>query len=173
MTTISTPSFHAVNDGTIIIEQLQGIQGIPGVPGAQGPTGAQGPGGSGATGATGAAGPAGPVSYRIMSFAIATPAINEVLLDHIVTDNISFPANFAGSRARTGVFPATAVSFDILQNSTKIGQVNFPLSGSPTFATVGGTAKTLAPGDLLTFIAPSSAEGTIARIALTLVATFI
>lgn len=171
--TINTPSFHTVSGGVSLIEQLQGPPGPQGPPGAIGLQGPTGPAGASVTGPAGPTGPVGPVSYRIMSQAVATPVVSEILLDHVVTDNISFAANFAGSRARTGVFPASAVSFDILVNATKIGQVNFGISGTPTFATVGGTAKTLVAGDLLTFIAPGTAEGTIARITLTLVATFL
>lgn len=190
--TVQNPSFHSV-DGSQLYTPVegptgptgpegpegpqgpQGIQGPQGVDGPAGPTGPQGIQGiQGPQGPTGADGPTGPQGiqgansgYRYGGFAVGTITASEVLMDHVVTVAHTLPAAFANSKASVGSNPASSWVGDVQRNGASIGSITISTGGVATLATVGGTSKAIAVGDVLTVIAPASVDATIARLRFT------
>jgi hypothetical protein len=78
-----------------------------------------------------------------------------------------FLANFAGSSGHCATNPTASAVYTLTQNGTSIGTCTISTSGTFSFATVGGTAKTLSGGDLLQVIAPSSVDATLASVNIT------
>lgn len=106
---------------------------------------------------------------------------NQVLLYHRVSKDVTFPANFGsylGHASQAGA-DANATASTVVTVSkassgtgvfTTIGTITFGAGGTtPTFATVGGTAKTLSQGDVLRLEGQAVADGTLANFFATLV----
>lgn len=100
--------------------------------------------------------------------AAATITASEILLDHIVVQAHTIPANFAGSRASVGTPPAATFVLTVQNNGVTIGTISIDVAGVVTFATVGGTAKAIAAGDVITVIGPAGADAAIARLRATI-----
>lgn len=183
--TVQNPSFHSVDGNQIYTPVVgpEGPQGPAGDTGPQGPAGIQGPQGDvgpagpqgpegpagvqgdvGPTGPIGANGPAGPNTYRYGGFAVGGISAGEVLMDHVVTLAHSLPANFAGSQASVGTNPAATWTGNVYKNGVLIGTLSISTGGVVTWATTGGTAVALIPGDVVTLVAPAVSDGSIARL---------
>jgi hypothetical protein len=81
---------------------------------------------------------------------------------------IAYPANFAGSQGGALVASTGTATFDIQKNDVSMGTMVFTSDDEATFTTTSGTAKSLAPGDYLSVIAPASPDATLADIGFTL-----
>lgn len=114
------------------------------------------------------AGQSAPVS--IGTFSETAPTASQILLDWLFTDATVFADEFAGSRASVGVNPTATFTANIQKNGTTVGTVAVSTGGVVTFTTTGTTVS-FAAGDLLTIVAPSTADATIARLRLTLKGT--
>ena len=139
-----------------------------------------GGGGSGITQLTGDV-TAGPGSGSQAS-TLASTAVSAGSYTNASLNAITFPANFgdfgAYSSEAGGTANATASTvIDVDQAAsatpntfTTIGTITIGSgSVSPTFATISGTAKTFAKGDVMRLIGPSSADATFANFYATLV----
>lgn len=97
---------------------------------------------------------------------------NEYLLDHIVSRAFTLPANFAGSQAGCGTNPTATYVLAVFQTTagvtTQIGTITIATNGAVTLATTGGAAFAFSPGDVIAVQAPSTVDGTIARVRFTL-----
>ncbi len=111
-----------------------------------------------------------PLAYRFGFFFTSTPTSSEVLCLHVAPVAFTFPANFAtpSAQGNVGTNPTSSFAIDVKNNGTTIGTITISTGGAFTFATAGGTTKSVAAGDILKFIAPSSADATIANVAITL-----
>lgn len=96
------------------------------------------------------------------------PTGSEVLARYAVARDIRFPAGFAGSVGTVETNPTAAATVDVRAAGASIGTVSISTGGVVTFSTVGGTAKTVAVGAKLTFVAQASADATLAGLAVTL-----
>jgi hypothetical protein len=92
-----------------------------------------------------------------------------------ITEASAFAANFSGSsglaRTASSTTAITAINLVHAGTTTQIGSVTFSTSTTATFGTTGGTVQSMAAGDLLEFAYPSSADATLADVAITLRAT--
>ena len=104
-------------------------------------------------------------AFRVAVAIGATPLASQWLGGVYVTDSISFPANFSGSRFRCGTSPTASFVMDVKNNGTIIGGVTIAAAGTTaTFSTTSGTSKSLSDGDYLEIYAPGTADLTIAGI---------
>lgn len=106
--------------------------------------------------------------YKVGAFFTTPPASSETLLIHAVVTPVTFKANFSDSHAYVGTNPAASFTMTVKKNGTAIGTININTSGVITFATTGGVSQSAVAGDVLTIEAPSSVDGTIANVAVTL-----
>jgi hypothetical protein len=98
---------------------------------------------------------------------------DEIILRIGFTRAVDFVANFVGSVGvvAVGDTSADATVFIVYKNGTEIGTVTFPSNtATATFATTGGTAQSVASGDVITVKAPTVAT-TLRNIAITLAGT--
>lgn len=109
-----------------------------------------------------------PVSFR------SKPGSNEIIGVMQTRLDMNLKANFADSVASIAVNPTASFAvrvFDCSKMSdagTQIGTVTFSTGGVPSFATTGGTAKVVAAGRVVKFLAPASADATAEGILITL-----
>lgn len=102
--------------------------------------------------------------YALAFSAASAILSSEPLLDHAVVRACSLAANFAGSIVSVGTPPAATWAADVQRNGTSIGTISIATSGVVTLTTVGGTAKALAIGDVVSVIAPAAVDASIARL---------
>jgi hypothetical protein len=98
---------------------------------------------------------------------------DEIILRIGFTRAVDFVANFVGSVGvvAVGDTSADATVFIVYKNGTEIGTITFPSNtATATFATTGGTAQSVASGDVITVKAPTVAT-TLRNIAITLAGT--
>ena len=82
---------------------------------------------------------------------------SELLLQYVVTENLSLPIGLAGSQGFTGDLPTAAISYALAKNGTSIGSVNFGIvSHLATFTFP--SAVSFVPGDTLTLVGPASPD---------------
>jgi hypothetical protein len=102
-------------------------------------------------------------------FVAGTPLSDELLLQYIIPEEMTFPSGLTGSEAYCGTEPTTDQVFNLYQNGVAIGSITFSPSPSTNFTLTA--AVTFNPGDKLTLVAPSSVDPHMANISITLVAT--
>lgn len=84
---------------------------------------------------------------------------------------VTFAANFAGSYGKASAASTGTATFDVQKNGSSIGTVVFTSSATATFTTSGGAAQSFAAGDVLSIVAPGSADATLADIGIVLAGT--
>lgn len=85
---------------------------------------------------------------------------------------VRFPANFTNSLAIASVAATASTVFQITKNGASIGTITFGTGATTgTFASSGGTAQSIASGDILAIQAPASPDATLANIGITLTGT--
>ena len=99
------------------------------------------------------------------------PGSSELLFKWIATRDIDLQGNFVGAVGHIGTNPTAQFDMDVTLEGASIGTISIATNGTFTFTTTGGTAKSMAAGEVLTITAPASADATAADIALTLAAT--
>lgn len=109
-------------------------------------------------------------SYDLGMFFPGNPGSSQLLFKFIAARNMQFPANFAGSIGHIGTNPTSTFTMDVSVNGSVIGTIEVSTGGAFTFATTGGVAIPVSAGERIEIEAPSSADGTAADIAATLVA---
>lgn len=102
---------------------------------------------------------AGNTPIRFGAFVGGTPTASALLWEMVVTDAITIPDDFAGSRAFLRTAPSgAAISFDVQKNGTNIGNFDFAdAAQTATFAT-DATTVSLAVGDRLAVVAPANLQ---------------
>src|SRR6185312_5912361 len=78
--------------------------------------------------------------------------------------NFTFPANFAGSGGSVGTNPTSSAVFTVQKNGSTIGTITISTGGAFTFATTGGSSKTVAKDDRIAIVAPSPQDSTLADV---------
>lgn len=99
-------------------------------------------------------------------FFTTTPTASEVLALYVAADAFTIPANMSGTQVKVGTNATATFAIDVQQNGTSIGTISIATSGTATLTTTSGTAKPIAAGDVLKFVAPASADATIANVAI-------
>jgi hypothetical protein len=99
------------------------------------------------------------------------PGSSQLMFKFVAARAFTFAANFAGSYGAIGTNPASSFVMDVSLEGATIGTITVSTGGAYTFATTGGTSKAVVAGDVLEIEGPSSADGSAADIAATLVGT--
>lgn len=106
------------------------------------------------------------ITYSVPFGFTQAPLPSEILLLHVFAEPVAFPTNWDGARASIGTNPAAPFTLDVRKNGTSVGSISVATGGATSFTS--GGAVTFAAGDLLSIIAPSSADAAIANCAFTL-----
>jgi hypothetical protein len=110
--------------------------------------------------------------FDLMAFYPGVPTTSAIVTRVPVARAITFPANFSGSYAKAATAATASTAIDVQNNGSSIGTITFAAAGTiATFTTVSGTSKSLVAGDILSIIAPASADATIANIGFVLAGT--
>ena len=112
----------------------------------------------------------GATEYIFGFFFTTTPTDSETLLIHVAGADFTIPADFtAGLQSTVGTNPTSSFALDVQQDGVSIGTITVSTGGSVTATTTSGTAKSIAAGDVITVIAPGSADATAANMAFTII----
>jgi hypothetical protein len=107
---------------------------------------------------------------REVKFA-GSPLASGVIYSRVLGRNLDFPADFGGSIGSVGTHPSAAATLDVLADGISIGAITISVGGLFSFSTVGGSAKRIVAGSVLTIIAPPIVDATLADIEMTILAT--
>lgn len=107
---------------------------------------------------------------EITLFKPGQPATGELLLRLPIARRLRLEASLAGSQASAGTAPTGQADLDLRRNGTSIGTIRFA-AGAATASFIAASATTLEPGDVLTVLAPSPADATLAGIGVAIAAT--
>jgi hypothetical protein len=113
--------------------------------------------------------PDGTIPYDLLMQKLGVPANAELIVRAVFDRSVTFPIGLTGSQGNAGVASTGNVSFDIQKNGVSKGSVVFNASATATFTFTNLT--TFAAGDILTLIAPGTADATLADISITLKGT--
>jgi len=97
-----------------------------------------------------------------------SPGSNEVIGRYVFTRTVMIPADFAGSQGSVGANPSSSFVLDVELDGSPIGTITISTGGAFTFDT-SASEYGAGAGSVLEVIAPSTTNGSIARIAMTLV----
>lgn len=95
------------------------------------------------------------------------PTSSEVLARYIATDDFTIPANFSTSKGVVASPPGADYVITVAQQTnatgafTTIGTITIHSDSTITFATSGGTSKSIVANDVLRFTAQASTDGAI------------
>ena len=102
--------------------------------------------------------------YDIRGGFSSTPTSSQVLDTIPIVRSVTFSADFAGSVGQIETNPTSDMEISVQDDAVEIGTITIASAdGAFTFATDGGTAKVVAAGSILSFVAPSSADATAAN----------
>ncbi len=108
--------------------------------------------------------------YDIGCNVAGIPAANAVLLRYPMPRAVGFPVGMTNSRAIANTAATASTTFSLKKNGTLFGTFVFAAAASSaTFTAVA--AMSFSPGDVLTVVAPATADTTLADIALVLAGT--
>lgn len=109
--------------------------------------------------------------YRFGGFAIQTPLSREVLVEHIVTDAFTLPADLGGSAFDVGVAPTKPFAFTVTRNGVSVATMTMNPDRSSTATTLNRKPVPIGLGDVIAFVAPLLVDPTVARLRWTLKGT--
>ncbi len=116
-----------------------------------------------------AQGPTPKAPYDPAFLFTGTPT-NSQTLRMVVGRPFKSGTNFTGTRCSAATAATSQADFLIKRNSSTVATLRFAAAGT-TCTIVGGVTTSFAAGNVLTVVAPSSADGTLANIAITIVGT--
>lgn len=106
------------------------------------------------------------VPYDIASSVIGKPANGDTIASIVAVRAFTVASGLAGSYAKAGTAATGSSVFTVYKNGASIGTFTFGANG--TVASFAGAGASFAAGDVLTLIAPSTQDATLADIAWTL-----
>jgi hypothetical protein len=104
-------------------------------------------------------------------FFTTTPTSSEVLAIYVAVDGFTIAANMSGSQVKVGTNATATFAIDVQQNGSSIGTISIATNGTVTLTTTSGASKSVAAGDVIKFIAPSTTDATIANVAVNIKGT--
>ena len=113
-----------------------------------------------------------PVDYIVSFFKSLAPQDSEIMGQTLFNRTTTFSAGLPGSSAYCQQVPSSNLSVDIQKNGASIGTVSFVASnniGTFNFA----TEQILAPGDVISFVAPSPDDFTFGDISISIIGTVV
>lgn len=116
--------------------------------------------------------PSGTTVWDAHAFYPGVPSASAIIMRIPTARAVSFAANFAGSYGVASVAATGSTVFDVTKNGSSIGSITFAAAATTaTFTTSGGSAQTLAAGDVLAIIAPATPDATLANVGFALAGT--
>jgi len=106
------------------------------------------------------------LSYDMGVFIAGDPASDEVVLRHVVLKDFTIPAGATGSYSSAITASTGTAVIDLQKNSVSFGTVTFTASTTGVIAVASDTS--FVPGDVIQFVAPSTADATLADISISL-----
>lgn len=110
------------------------------------------------------------IPYDLAAQVVGAPGSSAVVLRFIAVRAFTLLA--AGQRGTAGTAATAQTDFIVAVNGVTKATLRFAAAGV-TISVVGGTAATIAAGDIITITAPASADGTLADIGFTLTGTLL
>jgi hypothetical protein len=98
-------------------------------------------------------------SYDISGSTLSIPTNDVVLTRFVANRAFRLPILMAGSVGASGIAPTAAVSYLVKKNGSTVGTVDFALGANIATFTMA-TATDFASGDVLTVVAPATADTT-------------
>jgi hypothetical protein len=98
-----------------------------------------------------------------------TPSSSEVIGKVVIPRAITLPADLAGAAGHVDTNPTAQFDVDLTDGGASIGTISIATGGTFTFTTVDNTAKSIAAGSVVRFVAPASTDATVAGLAVTLI----
>lgn len=108
--------------------------------------------------------------YDIGAFIAGEPTGDEIVMRFVASRAFSLPASLTGSYAKAETAATASTDFDIQKNGSSIGTLNFAISGDTgtwTFA----SPVSFAAGDILSVVAQTTPDATLADISITFAGT--
>ncbi len=90
-----------------------------------------------------------------------TPIASQVLGRVQIGRNITIPANMSGASGGVAVNATSTFAVDVMDDGVSIGTISVATGGTVTFSTTSGTAKSVAAGSEIRFVAPASPDATV------------
>lgn len=116
--------------------------------------------------------PSGTTLWDAHAFYPGAPTSSAIIVRIPTARDVNFAANFSGSYAVASVAATASTVFTVTKNGSSIGTITFAISATTgTFTTSGGSAQTLAAGDVLAIVAPSTPDATLANVGFALAGT--
>jgi hypothetical protein len=104
-------------------------------------------------------------------FISGLPGAAEMVYQFVATRPLDFPSGLTDSQGYAATAPADAnKDFDVRKNGTSVGTVSFA-QGSQTATFTAASAFSLAAGDRLSLVAPSTQDSALADVSITLAGT--
>lgn len=82
----------------------------------------------------------------------------------VVANNITFPADFAGSVGFVETNPGSAYAIDVQDDGVSIGTISISAAGAFTFTTTGNAQQIVVSGSVLTLISSATPDGALTEI---------
>lgn len=108
--------------------------------------------------------------YDLSTFATGQPAASEILFDFAAPVAFTLPVNLAGSVALASAAPNAVANFSLTKNGTQVGTISFA-AGALTATFTAASAISVAVGDRLQIIAPSTQDAALSGLAFTFAGT--
>lgn len=105
--------------------------------------------------------------FDVASTFIGKPEASGTILRIPIARTVKFPADMEGSYGVCGVAPTNSKDFSLQKNDVEFGAMSF--ASSAYVATFSGEASTFDAGDILTLVAPTPQDDTLADIGFTFV----
>lgn len=112
-------------------------------------------------------GAGGSASYDLRFGFTTTPTTDQIIDVIMIGRDITLPADLAGSLGQVGTNPTATFDLLLKDDGTTIATISISTGGVFTFTTVGGTTKSIATGSVLTLVAPTSVDATVADMTMT------
>lgn len=113
---------------------------------------------------------AGAQPFDLTAFYPGVPSASAIVTRVPVARAVTFPSGLTGSIAKSRVAATAQKIFDVQKNGVSVGSITFA-AGATTATFTVASAITLAAGDLLSIIAPSTADTTLADVGIVLAGT--
>jgi hypothetical protein len=98
------------------------------------------------------------------------PTASFVLIRYPFPRSVSFPVGLTNSRGVAGIAATAQTDFDLKKNGSSVGTMRFAAAAT-TASFIMASATTFAAGDVLTVVAPGTADATLANIGFSLAGT--
>jgi Putative phage tail protein len=108
------------------------------------------------------------VSTTVSGSLSGTATANQILQRYVFARTVTFPVGLAGSQGTAGMAATASTTFDIQKNGASVGSMIFAASASSASFAMP-VATTFMTGDVLTVVAPTTPDPTLANIAWTFI----